>query len=229
MEPKMICKGVYQVAEKGAPTLNIQGKEYSRIMDFFYIDVPADELDFDQVSMLCKARIKEPRCFEGANKKVKSLFNSFLKAHRSKNILEVGAGTNPILTQEETKEHSITYMTSDADNYQGISFYFDANTNLPNKIFDVVIALFVLHFKFYQHQIDEIYKHMKIDGIFLANVYNREDDSRNELKSDFEKAGFNVQLIKDPESYCKNHYYLMATKGIGIIDKNRKKLFPLDQ
>lgn len=220
-----ICDGVFKVNEKGNSVVLIEGQNHYRLMDFFYTAVPADELSSEQVSKLCQARVKEERCFQGANKAIKELFNSFLKIHNSKSVLEVGAGTNPILTEEEAENYGINYIKSDADDkYQDLSCHFDENADLPNKNFDVVIALFVLHFKFYPHQIEEIFKHIKDDGIFLANVYNRSDESRILLISDFENAGFKVNIIKDPKNSCRDNYYLMASKREDVIQDNKDKL-----
>ncbi|HAV5392933.1 TPA: methyltransferase domain-containing protein [Acinetobacter baumannii] len=229
MKYKKICEGVFQVDEKGAPIVEIEGKEHFRLMDFFYIAVPADELNSEQVSKLCQARVYEKRCFEGANKSIKKLFNRFILKHSSISVLEVGAGNNPVLTRVEAEASGITYITSDADDvYQDISFHFDADTDLPSKsVFDIVISLFVLHFKFYQHQINQIFKHIKEDGVFLANVYNRTDDSRKALEAAFKEEGFQVELFKDPKNSCREHYYLMASKDIEIISKNKEILLCL--
>ncbi|ENX39756.1 hypothetical protein ACNPMZ_06980 [Acinetobacter pittii] len=228
MAHQKICEGVFQVKEKGDPSIEIEGKKYIRLMDFFYIEVPADELELEQVSKLCQARVSEKRCFEGANKDIKNLFNKFLLMHKSKSILEVGAGTNPILTENEAKENEIIYMTSDADTYEDISFHFDAKTDLPStSFFDVVIALFVLHFRFYEHQISQIFKHIKEDGIFLANVYNRTNDARKILETDFMKAGFYIEFFEDPNNTCRDHYYLLASKNPAIIITNKEILFSL--
>lgn len=229
MKYKKICEGVFQVDKKGDPIVRIEGKEHFRLMDFFYIAVPADELNLEQVSKLCQARVDEKRCFEGANKNIKKLFNRFILTHSSISVLEVGAGTNPVLTRAEAEVSGITYMTSDADDvYQDISCHFNADTDLPSKsLFDIVISLFVLHFKFYQHQINQIFKHIKEDGIFLANVYNRTDDSRKALEAAFKEEGFQIELFKDPKNSCREHYYLMASKDMGIISKNKEILLSL--
>ncbi|MFK4204961.1 methyltransferase domain-containing protein [Acinetobacter junii] len=227
-----ICEGVYQVDEKGARHVELDNKQHSRFMDYFYIELPSDELSEEQVFKLCQARVNERRCFDenSANAKVKGLFNEFLKGHSQKSVLEVGAGTNPILTVAEAIQHSMMYKTSDADdNYQGLSYHFNANTDLPNETFDIVIALFVLHFKFYEHQISQIFKHIKDDGIFLANVYNRTDNAREVLVTDFKEAGFHVELFRDPNNICRDHYYLFASKSKQIISSKQQMLIDLIQ
>lgn len=230
MSAQKICEGVYRVAERGGDSsIEIDGKYYYQIMDFFYIELPAEELSPEQVSGLCQARADEPRCFGGANKKIKQLFNRFLKSNEGKTILEIGAGTNPILSESEVSSHQIKYIGSDADNkYSGL-YHFDASTNLPDDSLDVVIALFVLHFKFYEHQISQIYEHMKEDGIFLANVYNRNAASREKLKQDFENVGFKVEFIVDPQNTCRDHHYFFVSKDGIVIEKNKTLLLDLLQ
>lgn len=227
MSFEKICEGVFRSQEKGNSDIQVGGKTYSQIMDYFYIESPADELSPEQVSGLCQARANEPRCFGGANKTIKQLFNSFLKMVTQKNILEIGAGMNPILTEEEAKLQDIKYIRSDADNKYENLYHFDANTNLPNDSLDIVIALFVLHFRFYEHQISQIYEHIKEDGIFLANIYNRSQESRENLVADFNKVGFHVEIFKDPRNICRDHFYFFASKNKSIIEENKKKLLSL--
>lgn len=214
----MICEGVYKCNDLDTDRVElINGREHYRIMDFFFTALPADELNLDQVSAICHERAKDRRCFSGANQKVKSLFNSFLDNDQIKNILEVGAGDSPILETKEIQQRNIAdYVISDADNtYQCVTVVFGESNELtiyPAEHFDIVIALFVLHFKFYPSQISQIYEHLRPNGIFLANVYNRSSESRAKLIQDFSDAGFFVELMADPKPWCKDHFYLFAAK-----------------
>lgn len=229
MEFQQIYEGVYRVLEKGeTSTTQINGRSYYRIMDFFYTHLPADELSLEEVSELCRARAEEPRCFEGPNQKIKRLFNDFLKNNAGKAVLEIGAGTNPILLTNEALSLDITYLGSDADNKYSDLIHFDASQDLPNDtFFDVVISLFVLHFRFYDHQISQLYSHMKPDGIFLANVYNRTAEARGKLKFDFEKCGFKVEYVEDPKKTCRDHYYFFASKNFETIKHSKALLLSL--
>lgn len=229
MEFQKICEGIYRVRDKGTTiTTTIDGRSYFRIMDFFYTHLPADELSLEEVSQLCRARTNEPKCFEGANKEIKQLFNDFLKTNAGKTVLEIGAGSNPILLKNEAQSLNINYLGSDADNKYSDLIHFDASKDLPpDTFFDVVISLFVLHFKFYNHQISQLYSHMTPDGIFLANVYNRTAESRDKLKSDFEKVGFFVEFVEDPKQICRDHYYFFVSKRLDSIENNKKLLLNL--
>lgn len=222
-----IIDGVFQCEVSDGPSIiEFEGHELNRIMDFFYINGPADQLNHDQVSALCHARAQEPRCLTGANKIIKELFSTFLINYHAKNILEVGAGENPILTAAEVIKHGIQkYTTADLDkDYSQVDIQFDENIqlNMSNNL-DIVIALFVLHFKFYESQIKEIFLHLKDDGIFLANVYNRDEAARERLKNKFIKVGFFVELFEDPNKICKKHYYLFAAKSLDVIKSNIEK------
>ncbi|EHU2110181.1 methyltransferase domain-containing protein [Acinetobacter baumannii] len=223
-----ICEGVFQCNENNGPSeIVVQERTLNRIMDFFYIDGPADQLNRNQVSALCHARAKEPRCLTGANKIIKDLFKTFLINNQAKSILEVGAGKNPILTAEEVRQNGINqYITADLDDdYDQVNIQFTEDTQLKAPMnLDIIIALFVLHFKFYESQIKEIFLHLKDDGVFLANVYNRTEQARERLKNKFERAGFFTQLIEDPNKVCKNHYYLFAAKSDEVITTNIAKL-----
>lgn len=213
-----ICEGVYKCNNLDTARIEyIDGIKHYRIMDFFFTELPADELNLEQVLAICHERAKDKRCSSGANEKVKSLFSSFLENDQIKNILEVGAGDSPILGAQDIQQRKISdYVISDADNiYQCVTVVFgesNALTRYPPEHFDLVIALFVLHFKFYPSQITQIYEHLKSNGIFLANIYNRSDESRAKLIQDFRDVGFFVELMADPKPWCKDHFYLFAAK-----------------
>ena len=219
-----ISSGVYKCDDPSTSSLEcVEGKIHYRLMDFFFIEKPADELSIEQVLAICHARANDPRCSSGANQSVRLLFKQFLNNPDIQNILEVGAGNNPILTSNDIKARDIgDYVISDADSeYQCVKVLFGESNKLttyPAEHFDVVIALFVLHFKFYTSQIEQIYEHLKPSGIFLANVYNRSKESRDILINDFEKAGFLVQLIEDTQKHCKDHFYLFAAKDMNVIN-----------
>lgn len=225
-----ICEGVFKCDDLDTARIEyIDGVEHYRIMDLFFTELPADELNLEQVLAICHERAKDIRCSSGANKKVKSLFNSFLENDQVKNILEVGAGDSPILEAKDIQQRKISdYVISDADNtYQCVTVIFGESNQLttyPPEHFDVVIALFVLHFKFYPSQISQIYEHLKSSGIFLANVYNRSDASRAKLVQDFRDVGFFVELMEDPKPWCKDHFYLFAAKEKDSLISNKERL-----
>jgi hypothetical protein len=167
---------------------------YHRFMDFFYISVEADELTPAEVEAVCRARAKEPRCFRGANVKVKSIFREFLYVRKHMRVLEVGAGLHPVLTSEEARDLGIVYITADSDSAvtsEADLFSRDASgLKYSDEYFDVSIALFVLHFAFSPPQIHEVYRCLSEEGVFLANIYRRSASSRDSLVDDFISAGF---------------------------------------
>lgn len=215
---KFLCNGVYEICDNSRdPVILHEGVTLHRFMDFFYINCAADELDSSQVEALCRARSLNPSSFAGANSLVRKVFREFIEKSKSKNILEVGAGTNPIIPECELVGAQINYVRSDADPVNADEnnvFSGTANVlNHPDGYFDFAAAVFVLHFKFYGEQISEIYRCLKQNGIFLANVYRRSEQSRMVLREEFECRDFELVILNDPSNLCQDHQYWVAGKN----------------
>lgn len=215
---KFLCNGVYEICDNSrAPVILHEGVPLYRFMDVFYINCAADELDSSQVEALCRARALNPSSFAGANSLVRKVFREFIGKAKPANILEVGAGTNPIMPECDLVGAQINYVRSDADPVNADEknvFSGTANVlNHPDGHFDFAAAVFVLHFKFYGEQISEIYRCLKQDGIFLANVYRRSVQSRMALRDEFQCRGFELVILDDPSNLCQDHQYWVAGKN----------------
>lgn len=212
-----ICEGIYCAGVRDDAEIHHDGLTLQRFMDIFYIYRDVDELSPGEVEALCRARANHPSCFEGgANKEVRQVFKQFIDSFRPANLLEVGAGTNPIFSNAEVACGGIGYVQSDADPLNASSENIFSSTRgalqYPAGHFDLAIAIFVLHFKFYEVQITELNRCLGQSGLFLANVYRRGPDSRAALLDDFKRCGFLCCLVDDPHHLCQEHQYLLATK-----------------
>lgn len=226
-----ITPGVYKMKpeEKGLSTVEFQGKTYFRFMDYFYIETEnLDDLKPEQVSNLCRARAMYPHLISPVNIEVRQNFKALVEIVRPSKLLEIGAGQDPVLSLDETEQ--IHYVLSDADTSvvthhtkAGRECYeFSKNIcNVPdlNDLFDMAIAVFVLHFPFHKNQLLELSKRLKPSGIIVANVYRRNSESRDILMNEMLDAGFISLRIPDNVEICRDHEYWI----IGKQDSQLKK------
>ncbi|MNR33546.1 hypothetical protein D3C85_1512280 [compost metagenome] len=83
---------------------------------------------------------------------------------------------------------------------------------LDENYFEMVMAVFVLHFPFYKTQLDELHKRLKVSGVVIANVYRRSANSRERLIADMECSGFKVLKVQDANNLCVEHEYWILGK-----------------
>lgn len=212
-----IYEGIYCSDQHSEAEVQHDGWILQRFMNIFYIYRDADALSPEEVEALCRARAEHPSSFAGgANGKVRQLFRRFIYSLRPSKLVEVGAGTNPIFSEAEAERAGIFYVRSDADpmNAKSENVFSGTRGSLPypSEHFDLAMAIFVLHFKFYEVQIIELHRCLSQAGLFIANVYRRSSTSRSTLVEDFRRAGFSCLLMDDPHHLCHEHQYLLATK-----------------
>src|SRR3990167_1114184 len=189
-EFEMVAPGVLKIIknEKGPSETEYKGTKYFRFMDYFYIQTKhLDELTPEEVSNLCRARAKFPDLISQINIEVRSLFKALALEICPSSLLEIGAGRNPVFAATATKD--MHYVLSDADrevveyhsNTDTKCYIFsDAACALPCQegYFEMIIAVFVLHFPFYEIQLRELYRSLKPSGVIVANVYRRSSEAR---------------------------------------------------
>jgi hypothetical protein len=222
---EMIEPGVlkYKKNEKGPSETIYQGTKYFRFMDYFYTHTEhLDELKPVEVSNLCRARAQFPELISRANGEVRSLFESLAIKIAPSSLLEIGAGKNPVFTVNTAP--GMHYVLSDADevvvkshsnNDLDCYIFSDTVCTLPYEegYFEMVIAVFVLHFPFYKVQLTELSRTLKTTGVIVANVYRRSTAAREKLASDIQDCGFKTLRIHDPSGLCLNHEYWIIGKS----------------
>ncbi|PMV24995.1 MULTISPECIES: hypothetical protein [unclassified Pseudomonas] len=201
---------------------------YYRFMDYFYTQTKhLDQLTPEGVSNLCRARAKYPSLISKTNVEVRSLFKALAKTINPATLLEIGAGRNPVFEDEPpTKMH---YVLSDADN-EVVVFHSENNSecyafsgeicNLPSRedYFEMVIAVFVLHFPFHKNQLVELYKRLSSSGVIIANVYRRSTEARESLISEITETGFKIKKIVDSAKLCRDHEYWILGKSYAQLE-----------
>jgi len=220
----VVTPGVLKATnDNGGPEkIEHEGDTYFRFMDFFYIKNPnLDQLTSAEVSNLCRARAKFPSLITPVNDKVRELFKNLTEIMSPTSLLEIGAGRNPVFSAGPPK--GMRYVLSDADSevikhHEGSCtpcYVFSEDLcDLPEGegIFEVVLAVFVLHFPFHKSQLNELYKRLSSSGVIIANVYRRSPESRQELTLEMENSGFKVKKVKDANALCRDHEYWILGK-----------------
>jgi SAM-dependent methyltransferase len=220
-----LCNGVLEGAEseiEGAYPENIvwNDRSYSRFMNIFYIDRPCDELTTDQVQVLCRARNNRRASIGEVNTKVRAVLRLAIFDLAPRRALEIGAGNSPVMTVQEALEHQIDYVISDGDETNSTEVFSGDRATLgyETNTLDMVVALFVLHFKFFDSQISEIARCLAEDGVFLANMYRREQSSRLLLIGQMKKHNLTVKIVKDLHLLCNDHEYWFIGKNPSRLD-----------
>jgi hypothetical protein len=222
---KELCSGVLEVPESeiedSCPDKIVwRDQQFSRFMNIFYIDRPCDELTTEQVHVLCRARMMRPASIGAVNDKVRAVFRRTIHGLAPTRALEIGAGIAPIMTVSEALEQGIDYVISDGDESNPNEIFSGEKAVLKYETgtLDVVVALFVLHFRFYESQIYEIARCLASDGVFLANMYRRSQNSRDLLIDQIELSGLTVKIVKDVHELCTAHEYWFIGKDVTRLD-----------
>jgi hypothetical protein len=210
--------------EKGPNKAEFEGKTYYRFMDFFYTCTPyLDELTALEVNHLCRARARYPDLISQTNVYVRELFKQVAVELAPRTFLEIGAGSHPIFYNHP--QNCTGYIISDADpeviqklqnanNKCQIFSNSEYKLHVNNDHFELVMAVFVLHFPFYSNQLTELYRTMSPSGAMIANVYRRTIEAKNRLCTDIKEAGFKIQKIHDTKNLCIDHEYWIIGKDL---------------
>lgn len=222
---EMVTDGVLKIAnnKKGPTCIEYDGILYYRFMDYFYTQTEnLDELSPEGVSNLCRARAKFPLLISPINISVRLLFKALAQKIRPTTLLEIGAGRDPVFEAETL--NGMHYVLSDADRDVVTAHsvldtecytFSEQVCELPIKesYFEMVIAVFVLHFPFHKIQMLELHRRLKPSGVIVANVYRRSIEARNKLTLEMEDSGFKILKIKDTKNLCRDHEYWILGKS----------------
>lgn len=210
-----IFEGVYWHEGNGPQDILHDGTPLTRFMDKFYLIGKPEDLSPEQVTLLCRKRAEHPELISRINLEVKKNFADLIAALKPKNVLEIGGGGTPLFGQTDTRVE-FEYFRADADptHYsEEISFSSEhPGLDFPDEHIEVAIAIFVLHFNFYEEQIKELYRCLSMTGKFIANVYLRDEASKLSLEFSFQRIGFFVERIMDPKMLCREHEYWIVAK-----------------
>lgn len=203
------------------------GKKYFRFMDYLYVQNPnLAALSADEVCNLCRARVIRSDLISPVNAKVRDIFKSLVEGVGLDSVLEIGAGRTPVFAVQDIKPNQ--YYLADAD--AEVVAYHTAIGNecyifseemcdFPDSVesLDMVIAVFVLHFPFHENQLSQLNKRLKETGVIVANVYRRDQESREILGQEMTRVGFKVIKVKDENNLCRDHEYWIIGKQMSRL------------
>lgn len=219
-----------ETADSSTPRIEHNGIYLYRFMDSLYIKKEnLEDLSPKEVSNLCRARLRYPDLIGPVNGKVKKIINMYVQAVRPSLLFEIGAGESPAVDNPPSET---IYLKSDADSrlsekkQEEMVLFSEENYRLPydNCSLDMAVAVFVFQFKIYREQIEELYRCLKIDGVIVANVYRRRQDSRADLEKDFNYSGFYIVRLQDPQNLCREHEYWLIGKNKELIEDKARQL-----
>lgn len=220
---KFYGNGIYYIEdfEAEAPKeIHIDGHRYFRFCDFIYIPASTEKLSKEQIistNALRKSYFDKHPEFK-KNQEVHELFYRLISELEVQNILEFGSGYNPSVFAFQAE---IQYCDFDPEVVNHLSriglkchnFSAGNTLDIESEEIDLVISIFVLHFKINGFQISELFRILAKDGVFLFNLYSRSANSRLELKQKFEKVGFYITRIEDEHNICSDHEYWILYKN----------------
>ncbi len=156
------------------------------------------------------------------NESVRQIFLEVILNSKVAIALEFGPGKNPLITSVISSITQLFFADFNQDVVTSLSekgltielFGYDSVLTLVDNSIDIVFSIFVFQFNISDNQINEIYRVLKKDGIFLFNIYNRNASSRKKLLDKLTAAGFHYKIIPDRKKLCKEHQYWLLYKEI---------------
>lgn len=207
--------------------LSYLGVRYFRFMDVFFVPhSDLDELSMPQVIALCRAREANSVAIGRPNEIVKSLFRRVVEEVAPKCVAEIGAGARPLYDGHGEK---FEYIALDADeaamsklSVRKERFHGHVDElDIDSGSVDLAIAVFVFQFKLYSKQIEQISRILTPDGVLLANVYRRSEQSRVVLIAELRASGLHVDRVHDSAGLCRDHEYWVASRSQSSIERFR--------
>jgi|tagenome__1003787_1003787.scaffolds.fasta_scaffold20984352_5 SAM-dependent methyltransferase len=205
--------------------IEIDGRKYQRFMNYIFIPGSTENLSGEQilaVNELRKRLLRNDPSIGKVNERVRQVFLWTVEITAPGSLLEVGPGFEPLF---RTAPPGVQYWLADmseevlaANRNLGLaSFLFtpDSGVPLPQESIDLVIAIFVLQFSLASEQILELARILRPDGVMIANVYRRPEQSRGMLLETFIEAGLQVMRIADRQNLCRGHEYWLIFRDPG--------------
>jgi ubiquinone/menaquinone biosynthesis C-methylase UbiE len=225
---------------------------YFRYMDRIYIPKEPGELNKNEVSWLSETRLKladEIIDYDYSISVIDRLYE-LTKVKKNGSLIDFGCGGGMFLQYLKSKDNCNApkqvlgldiseYAIEQARNYYFlngnnanisnltfISDVFDSTgkINADDCSFDGAISSFVMHFKLYDHQMEELFRVLKPGANFCYNdyVYNKYPAHSKKVKLVLNRIGFEINHQSEAfktsgGKNLKNHLIVTATKPIRFI------------
>ena len=207
----------------GPSVADINGEVHFRFMNFIYLPQPVESLTSKQVEQVCNVRLEH--FDELVNYQYNSLVvNIITNCVTSKcaalplKALDFGCGSGLSsrllksrlpdldLIGVDISEKAISHFQSEITNINAKQTSPDEPLPFESKTFDVIFAIFVMHFKVDIQTLAELHRVLQPSGLFIFNVYQRDIDG---LIAQLEEVGFwSIELWERIPTIDSNHVVL---------------------
>ena len=213
-----------------SPVVSINGKVYFRFMNYIYLPQPPESLTTEQVKKICDVRLEhfdKLVNYQLNNSVVDTITDCVIANHSTSGpllkALDFGCGSglssqmlleripNLDLIGVDISEKAITccqeqYKKLDARLIAaGKPLPFEATT------FNVIFAVFVMHFNIAIQTLSELRRVLKPSGLFVFNVYQRDIDG---LAAQLEEVGFCSIEVWQRLYNLGNNHVVMSCKSV---------------
>lgn len=212
--------------EVGPSVARIGKNVYYRFMDFIYLPQPPESLSIDQVIEICDLRLEhlEELVDPALNKRIVAeavarVASKFANTADSVKALDFGCGSG--LSAQLLKEQLPNLGIVGVDisekailhcQKQGLNVkltYPDEPLPFKTATFDLIFAIFVMHFNVGIPTLKELRRVLQPAGKFVFNVYQRDIDS---VTQQLEEAGFSSIEVSTIAGVSANH--LIVSCGV---------------
>ncbi len=210
----------------GAPIAKIGEDVFYRFMNYIYLPQPPESLSLEQVKRICDLRL------ENFDKLVDREINSYVVDTITRCIaakfpdatppvktLDFGCGSG--LSTQLLLDHLPELDIVGVDiSEKAIDLYKEQKINaictfpgepLPfvSATFDLIVAVFVMHFNIDTPTLIELRRILRPEGLFVFNVYQRDTDG---LTEQLEEAGFCCTEVWERLSKIGNSHVVMSCR-----------------
>jgi ubiquinone/menaquinone biosynthesis C-methylase UbiE len=211
-----------------SPVVSINGEVYFRFMNFIYLPQPPESLTAEQIKKICDVRLEyfdKLVNYQLNSSVVDSIANCVVAKHTTPlpclKALDFGCGSglssqmllerlpNLDLVGVDISEKAISCCR---EQYENIAAKLtSAGEPLPfeTATFNVIFAVFVMHFKIDIQTLRELRRVLKPAGLFVFNVYQRDIDG---LAAQLEEVGFCSIDVYDRLSNIGNNHFVMSCR-----------------
>lgn len=212
----------------GPPVVSIGDEVYFRFMNYIFLPQPPESLTTEQVKRICDVRLEyfDELVNFHLNSSVVSSITDCVAAKQSfpdssLKALDFGCGSGLSSQMLLSRMPNVDLIGVDISE-KAISRCQEQNIKaelialgepLPFQMadFDVIFAVFVMHFNVDMRTLCELYRVLKPSGLFVFNVYQRDIDG---LVAQLEEVGFCSIDLWERLSNIGNNHVVMSCRSL---------------
>lgn len=214
------------------PVIPINGNMYYRFMNFFYLPQPPESLTTEKVVEICDLRLDHSelinyehngRVVEGIANYLLSIFPHLNSSETKKKALDFGCGSG--LSLQLLNKHflgldivgvDISKKAIQCSQEQGLkTLLIEPDERLPFEAhsFDLIFAIFVMHFKIDLAMLSELKRILHPEGKYVFNLYQRKFDG---VEEELLEAGFSTVEIIDTVPGVGEDHLIVSCSNISL-------------